>query len=109
MSIPRAALWARLRQFIGEHYRELDVDLVLQVTWDIALINATYACQIAGQRSDWRGLPPDKSLFPTAPGCGLPIALRPGLAAGLISPRALQWVRLRVQNKKSQPLVICLL
>lgn len=73
MSIPRAQLWARLRQFIGEQYREADADLVLQVTRAIALTDATDACQIAGQRTDWRGLPPDKSLFTTAPGCGLPI------------------------------------
>jgi len=33
----------------------------------------TRNCYIKGSLSDWDGLPPSKSLFHTAPGCGLPI------------------------------------
>ena len=33
----------------------------------------TQGCRIKGSRSDWKGLPPSKSLFYACPGCGLPI------------------------------------
>ena len=73
MSIPREALWKRLLPFIRMHYREVDLGRVLNVAREIVLLDASQGCRIAGHRSDWKGLPPDKSLFGTAPGCGLPI------------------------------------
>lgn len=33
----------------------------------------TKGCRIKGRRTDWNGLPKDKSLFFSLPGCGLPI------------------------------------
>ena len=73
MSIPRQRLWDRLEAFIRCRYKENDSPRVLAVAKVIALLDATQGCRIAGARRDWEGLPSDKSLFTTAPGCGLPI------------------------------------
>ena len=73
MSIPRNRLWERLKPFILERYREQDLGRVLKVTERIVLLDASEGCRVAGSLVDWRGLPPDKSLFHTDAGCGLPI------------------------------------
>jgi retron-type reverse transcriptase len=73
MSIPRLKLWNRLEPFIREQYKESDLGRVLQVAECIVKLDASRGCRIAGRKSDWEGLPPDKSLFGTAAGCGLPI------------------------------------
>lgn len=73
MSIPREKLWTRLEPFVRSHYKESDLGRVLQVAERIVKLDASNGCRIAGRKSDWKGLPADKSLFGTATGCGLPI------------------------------------
>ena len=51
----------------------LDLDFVLYLTRLIVTLDPLDGCRIAGRPSDWNGLPDDKSLFKTRPGCGLPI------------------------------------
>ena len=73
MSIPRERLWMRLEPFIRATYKEQDLWRVLRVAERIVKLDASKGCRVAGRKSDWAGLPPDKSLFGTAAGCGLPI------------------------------------
>lgn len=51
----------------------LDMDFVRYLTEAVVLLDPTEGCRIAGCRTDWEGLPHDKSLFHSPPGCGLPI------------------------------------
>ncbi len=50
-----------------------DYDLVCFLTKTFALQNPLLGCQRRGNPNDWKGLPPSKSLFFSAQGCGLPI------------------------------------
>ena len=50
-----------------------DYDTVLFLLRQVVFLDPTKGCRIKGQLSDWRGLPDSKSLFKSAPGCGLPI------------------------------------
>lgn len=50
-----------------------DYDTVLFLLRQIVFLDPTKGCRIKGSLSDWRGLPDSKSLFKSAPGCGLPI------------------------------------
>ena len=50
-----------------------DYDTVLFLLRQVVFLDPTKGCRIKGQLSDWRGLPSTKSLFKSAPGCGLPI------------------------------------
>ena len=52
---------------------EVDLDFVRYLTEAIVMLDPTAGCRIVGSRADWEGLPHDKSLFHSPPGCGLPI------------------------------------
>jgi hypothetical protein len=51
----------------------LDYDLLMYLTREIVFHNPISNCFIRGDMSEWEGLPPDKSLFHSPEGCGLPI------------------------------------
>ena len=73
MAIDKRILWAKLRALVTLHYQEANRDLLLLLCHKILINNPTKNCFIKGRRSNWNDLPPDKSLFHSAPGCGLPI------------------------------------
>ncbi|MDR0907822.1 MAG: RNA-directed DNA polymerase [Rikenellaceae bacterium] len=51
----------------------LDYDLLMYLTREIVFHDPIENCFIRGDMSEWEGLPPDKSLFHSTEGCGLPI------------------------------------
>ncbi|WP_300704613.1 RNA-directed DNA polymerase [Bacteroides sp.] len=51
----------------------LDYDLLKYLMQEIIYNDPTLGCEMRGTSKDWDGLPPDKSLFHVAKGCGLPI------------------------------------
>jgi retron-type reverse transcriptase len=73
MAIDKRILWATLRTFIQDKYQEADKETLLSLCHKILNNNPTKNCFIKGNRELWRDLPPDKSLFHSAPACGLPI------------------------------------
>jgi RNA-directed DNA polymerase len=73
MAINRRILWEKLRTFIEQNYLFQDQELILFLCHKILANNPTKNCFIKGSRRKWDDLPPDKSLFYSAPGCGLPI------------------------------------
>ena len=73
MAIDKRILWANLRDFIHQRYHCADKPLLLELCYKILANNPTKNCFIKGRRHHWRTLPPDKSLFHSAPYCGLPI------------------------------------
>ena len=73
MSIDRGILYRRLEAFVGEKYSAPDRELVLDLCRKVVFCDPARNCTIKGRRGDWAGLPADKSLFHSRPGCGLPI------------------------------------
>lgn len=75
MSIDRNILFKKIKEVIGSKYHQINFDLpmVLDLIKKTILNDPTADCIIKGKRSDWNGLPKDKSLFFTNPNCGLPI------------------------------------
>lgn len=73
MHIDKDVLFNKLKTFIEEKYLENDKNLVLSLCRKIIYNEPTKHCLIKGKRSNWDGLPPDKSLFHSPPRCGLPI------------------------------------
>ena len=64
----------RVSRHRPERWQEVvDVDFVKYLTEAIVLLDPAVCCRMKGQESDWDGLPFDKSLFHSPPGCGLPI------------------------------------
>ena len=61
------------RHRIEKWQEVVDVDFIKYLTDAIVLLDPTLCCRMKGQKSDWDGLPFDKSLFHSPPGCGLPI------------------------------------
>lgn len=58
----------------GQRWGEkLDYGLIFFLLEEIILTDPTVNCIIKGKKSDWNGLPDNKSLFKTHPDCGLPI------------------------------------
>lgn len=51
----------------------LDIEFVKYLTREIVLLDPLCNCRIVGRPSDWDDLPPNKSLFNSTAGCGLPI------------------------------------
>lgn len=51
----------------------VDIDFVCYLTRVLVLLNPVEDCRRIGPRSEWDALPADKSLFCSAPDCGLPI------------------------------------
>jgi retron-type reverse transcriptase len=73
MHIDQQLLADRLERFIADKYRAYDSSLVARLCRTIVLSDPSKHCVIRGSRADWSGLPPDKSLFTSPSGCGLPI------------------------------------
>jgi len=73
MSISRRRLYAMLEAFILERYGGADLPIVLDLVERVVCHDPSAYCVRRGRRSDWHGLPPDKSLFHSRSGCGLPI------------------------------------
>ena len=73
MHINRKILFERLRNFILKHYTANDKSLVQEICKTIVFNNPAENCIIKGKKNDWAGLPKNKSLFHSPPGCGLPI------------------------------------
>lgn len=51
----------------------IDLEFVLWLTEQIALLDPKTSCKIIGTPKEWEGLDKNKSLFHTPDGCGLPI------------------------------------
>ncbi len=73
MSIDRGLLYRRLEAFVREGYGAPDRDLLLGLCRTVVFCDPARNCVVKGRRSDWDGLPAEKSLFHSRPGCGLPI------------------------------------
>jgi hypothetical protein len=56
-----------------ENKAPLDREMIAYLLDKIIYNDPVRNCIIKGQPSDWDGLPPSKSLFHSAPNCGLPI------------------------------------
>jgi RNA-directed DNA polymerase len=73
MHINRNLLFERLNQFILNKYHQPDRDLIIELCRKVIYNDPTKNCIIKGNRKDWDNLPINKSLFHSAPDCGLPI------------------------------------
>ena len=73
MAIDKRILWTNLREFIKNKYHKADKSLLLMLCHKILVNSPTKNCFIKGGRKNWADLPPNKSLFHSAPLCGLPI------------------------------------
>jgi retron-type reverse transcriptase len=73
MHINRFILFERLEKFIQVKYQEPDKELLIRLCKEIIFNEPTQNCTIKGSTKNWEGLPNNKSLFHSAPGCGLPI------------------------------------
>jgi hypothetical protein len=73
MHINRITLFHALRDFLLAHYSASDRDILIELCRKIIHRDPARDCVISGPRNAWEGLPPDKSLFHSPPGCGLPI------------------------------------
>ncbi|NQU36258.1 MAG: hypothetical protein HQ526_01515 [Actinobacteria bacterium] len=73
MHINVAILFAKLSRFIQAQYHAADRDLLIEVCRVVLFNDVRENCQIKGHRRDWEGLPANKSLFGSPPGCGLAI------------------------------------
>lgn len=66
--------YSRRKSDTGQCWGEkLDYSLILFLLEEIILTDPTQNCIIKGKKSDWDGLPDNKSLFKTPADCGLPI------------------------------------
>lgn len=73
MNIPRPLLWEKLNTFLQEKYFEPDKEKILRILHQIVHHDSSKNCLIKGDRREWKKVPANKSLFTTAPHCGLPI------------------------------------
>ncbi|MBQ6155940.1 MAG: hypothetical protein IJK22_04985 [Bacteroidales bacterium] len=73
MSIRKSLLLAKVEDLIQRKYNGDDKELLLSLVRQIILNDPTQGCIVKGRRSDWKGLPANKSLFSTPKDCGLPI------------------------------------
>jgi RNA-directed DNA polymerase len=73
MHIDKRILFDRLQRFIKEKYHNADQELLLDLCRKVIFNTPAENCIIKGKRSDWHGLPKNKSLFHSAQDCGLPI------------------------------------
>ena len=82
MSINRQRLLARCRELLRKQRRIAesrgcgvlpDWDLVDYLLESICMLDPLKDCRMVGDGTDWDKLPPEKSLFHSRPGCGLPI------------------------------------
>jgi len=73
MNISRSRLYALLEAFLLARYTNSDLPVVLALVQKVVFHDPVSHCVIRGRRSDWTGLPDDKSMFRSKPGYGLPI------------------------------------
>jgi len=73
MHINKDILFEKLSTFINQKYLHTDKELLLELCRKIIFYDPTQNCIIKGKRSNWNGLPTDKSLFHSALQSGLPI------------------------------------
>lgn len=73
MHINTGILFRRLEAFAEARYHGGDRHLLIDLCRVVLLNDVTGSAVIQGRRSDWDGLPANKSLFGTPPGFGLPI------------------------------------
>ncbi len=75
MAINRNILFEKVKTVLtsNQHKINFDLSLILFLTQKTIFNDPTKNCAVKGKKSDWDGLPKTKSLFHTAPDCGLPI------------------------------------
>jgi retron-type reverse transcriptase len=73
MHINKQILFERLSVFINEKYKETDKELLIELCKKVIFNEPTKNCIIKGKKTNWNGLPNNKSLFHSPPNCGLPI------------------------------------
>jgi hypothetical protein len=73
MHINRDILFRKLKLFINRCYQENDKELLIELSHKIIFNDPARHCIIKGKKSDWDGLPKNKSLFHSPRNCGLPI------------------------------------
>ena len=78
LDITLASLWSMADHKVakGENTRWCDIvdmDFVEYLSRTIIMLNPVEGCRRKGNLRQWEGLSPDKSLFYSNPGCGLPI------------------------------------
>jgi len=73
MHINRIHLWEKVHAFIKLKYKQNDIDLIIEICRKIIFNDSAKNCFIKGHKSDWNGLPINKSLFHSPVDCGLPI------------------------------------
>lgn len=85
----------------GERWAQmLDYKLIFFLLKEIILADPTKNCIIKGRKSDWDGLPADKSLFHTPHDCGLPIGnLTSQLFSNIYLNKLDQFVKRKLREK----------
>lgn len=75
MAMDRSLLYSKVKSALAKQSGLLDFDLplVLYLLEKVIFNDPTDRCIVKGNRSDWNGLPPSKSLFHAPIGKGLPI------------------------------------
>ena len=73
MHISKELLFDWLLRFIYEKYDGADKKLLIELCRKVIFNDPTLNSVIKGSKMDWQGLPDNKSLFHSPPGCGLPI------------------------------------
>jgi retron-type reverse transcriptase len=73
MAIDRNILYRKLAAFIDERYHSPDKNLVKELCRIIIFNDPAKDCIRHSPAAAWKDLPPDKSLFSSREGCGLPI------------------------------------
>ena len=73
MSINRKRLLGMVQSLVERKYNGGDKELLQYLVEKVVMNDPTRGCIIRGSRSDWDGLPPNKSLFHAKAGCGIPI------------------------------------
>lgn len=73
MNINKQLLFRKIVDLVNRKYDGWDKSLLLYLIELIVLNDPTERAIIKGLRSDWNGLPPNKSLYTTPKECGLPI------------------------------------
>lgn len=73
MSVSKSLLWEMLDIFIRDHYQAEDIDCLLYLTRTVIFHSPQSDCVRRSHTSQWKGLPPSKSLFHNPPDKGMPI------------------------------------
>ena len=73
MHIDKTILFSRLQHFIEQKYQQTDKAVLIALCKTTVYNDPTQNCAVKSKRSEWKGLPNDKSLFHSFAGTGLPI------------------------------------